>query len=433
MSEDGPAGNVARQPRRASLVENSAGGADDMLIPRATRPASATAKIGPSEVLSIRIDEPGSFPWQVFHDRHPKLLAQITEAYPYSAAQRRGLQVLLDETLNHPMTPLPESAPDRGAWDQWGHGYFGLPWMRVPFLWAESYFYRRLLGAVEFFEPGPWYWFDPFGFLKQAELTDPALEDELGWIAAARQLPQRERTRALLHASLWGNRADLGFRIGLVGNQDGDRGVNVVADDTETVLNALETGGHRRVALVADNAGREILADLVLIDHLLERRIADTVVLHVKPHPYYVSDATTPDVVACLRRMATIHGASADIAGRLRDARSDGRLELYTHWFYSSPLPFHDLPDDLAGEFGRASLTLLKGDLNYRRLVGDLHWLPTTPFADVASYFPSPVVTLRTLKSDVVVGLDAPLVAVLDTTDSAWRTRGTHGLVQAEL
>ena len=49
----------------------------------------------------------------------------------------------------------------------------------------------------------------------------------------------------------------------------------------------------------------------------------------------------------------------------------------------------------------------MKGDLNYRRLVGDRLWPPTTPFADVTAYFPGPVAALRTLKSDVIVGLDA--------------------------
>ncbi|MEV0611489.1 ARMT1-like domain-containing protein [Polymorphospora rubra] len=59
------------------------------------------------------------------------------------------------------------------------------------------------------------------------------------------------------------------------------------------------------MCLVADNAGRELLADLVLVDHLLAAGLAERVTLHVKPYPYYVSDATTADVVGCLRRLAS--------------------------------------------------------------------------------------------------------------------------------
>ena len=59
------------------------------------------------------------------------------------------------------------------------------------------------------------------------------------------------------------------------------------------------------------------------------------------------------------------------------------------------------MPADLAEEFAASSLTLLKGDLNYRRLVGDRPGRRATPFADVTAYFPGPVAALRTLKSDV--------------------------------
>jgi hypothetical protein len=42
------------------------------------------------------------------------------------------------------------------AWSAWGAGLFGRPWLDAPFLWSESYFYRRLLDATGFFGPGPW-------------------------------------------------------------------------------------------------------------------------------------------------------------------------------------------------------------------------------------------------------------------------------------
>ncbi|MBO0869293.1 MAG: DUF89 family protein, partial [Micromonosporaceae bacterium] len=151
------------------------------------------------------------------------------------------------------------------------------------------------------------------------------------------------------------------------------------------------------------------------------------------PRPYYVSDATTADFVACLRRMRAAGSAAADVARRIGQAAAGGRVILYTHEFYCSPLSYHQLPADLADELGRMSLTVMKGDLNYRRLVGDLHWPATTPFADTTSYFPSPVVALRTLKSDVIVGLDPATVSHLDSCDPAWRTNGSHGLVQARL
>jgi len=75
-------------------------------------------------------------------------------------------------------------------------------------------------------------------------------------------------------------------------------------------------------------------------------------------------------------------------------------------------------------------VTILKGDLHYRRLVGDRDWPPITRFADVAAYFPGSVATLRTLKSDVITGLNPATVADLDATGQPWRTGGNHGLIQ---
>ncbi|MFJ6622662.1 ARMT1-like domain-containing protein [Kitasatospora sp. NPDC091335] len=47
------------------------------------------------------------------------------------------------------------------------------------------------------------------------------------------------------------------------------------------------------------------------------------------------------------------------------------------------------MPVDLRAEFMGAGMTVLKGDLNYRRLVGDRFWPPTTLFAERVSCFPT--------------------------------------------
>jgi len=204
-----------------------------------------------------------------------------------------------------------------------------MPWLDAPFLWSESYFYRRLLDAIGFFEPGPWRWVDPFEDLKAAELADPGLEPDLAALDDLQRLPAGEQGAAKLLASLWGNRADLGFRIGRSPQAREQESSRLVADDSADLRAAL--GPDASVIIVADNAGRELLADLVLIDHLLQQGHARAIMLHVKPWPYYVSDATTTDVLACLRRLARTSGSAAEIAHRVHAAMADGRLGLYTH------------------------------------------------------------------------------------------------------
>ncbi len=88
------------------------------------------------------------------------------------------------------------------------------------------------------------------------------------------------------------------------------------------------------------------------------------------------------------------------------------------------------MPEDLRKEFADAELTILKGDLNYRRLVGDRLWHLTVPFAELTAYFPGPVAALRTLASDVIVDLDQGTLDALERSGAAWRTSGTHPLIQ---
>lgn len=379
----------------------------------------------PPELLN---NDPRGFAWKVWHDRTPKLVAQIRDALPFGPQQRAALDALLMEVECGLISPLGPHAHDRQQWEVWGAPYFGTSWQDAPFLWSESFFYRRLLDAVGFFEPGPWRWVDPFEFLKAAELRDPGLQPDLEALDRLTSLGQADQDRAMLLSSLWGNRADLGFWIGASRNSDAAWQGALIADQSAELWAALRRGDY--VVVVADNAGRELLSDLLLIDHLLRHRAVAAVSLHVKPHPYYVSDATTTDVAACLRRLAEAGGSAAETADRLHAALAAGQLTVGTHEYYCAPWSFHRMPADLGAQLGKASLVMLKGDLNYRRLVGDRSWPPDTPFGDVTSYFPSPVAALRTLKSDVVTGLDRAGVEDLDATGEAWRTDGNHGLIQ---
>ena len=111
----------------------------------------------------------------------------------------------------------------------------------------------------------------------------------------------------------------------------------------------------------------------------------------------------------------------------MSSASGRGRFTVATDPFWGGPSTFHALPPGLLAGL---DLTIAKGDLNYRRLVGDCHWPATTPFADLAGHFPTAVGALRTLKSDVAAGVDPGVVARLDASGEPWRISGAYGLVQ---
>jgi hypothetical protein len=359
-------------------------------------------------VFTIGVE--GSFPWRVFHQRHPELIRRLLDAHPYSPGQRSKVNTLLASTLDGVIPPLQAEAFDRPLWRDWDRGHFGKPWSEAPFLWAESYFYRCLLDAVGYFDTGV----DLFAPFKAAELDDPALDHDFQWI-------RHTRLDTALTGSLYGNRADLGFQL-LAGKADSAH-APLMADDSAALEHFLTTHVPIRVTFVLDNAGRELLSDLVLADHLLTNGLARDIVLHTKPYPYFTSDATATDVGDCLRRLRNLPGGAGD---RLHQAAAEGRLSIRTHPFHAAPLSFHDMPADLADDLA-GGLTIFKGDLNYRRLVGDRDWDPAGSFQDAVAYLPGPAATLRTLKSEVVLGVSPDRLPGLPAD---WRISGHNALIQ---
>ncbi|MGW2821113.1 damage-control phosphatase ARMT1 family protein [Streptomyces sp. NPDC001443] len=379
-------------------------------------------------------DEPGSFPHGVLAERHPAIIRQVRDALPYGPDVRSALDALLENCAEGVLEPLPDGAHDLDRWRTWGlDTYAGRSWFEVPWLWSESYFYRQLLQAVGYFAAGPWQGIDPFRPSKLAELAAPETDAELAALDDLADRPADEQAEALLHGSLWGNRADLGFRLSDPGGPAAGTTPALVADAGAALWSLLPPGGTGTLCLVADNAGRELVPDLLLVARLLEEGRVERAVLHIKPYPYYVSDATTADVLDAVRRLTEAPGAAGGYGRRVRDALTDGRIRLRAHPFACAPLGYAEMPAELYGEFGAADLTVFKGDLNYRRLVGDRRWPPTTPFAEATAYFPGPVAALRTLKSDVVTGLDAATRDALDAAEGQrWRTSGRHALIQVK-
>jgi hypothetical protein len=290
------------------------------------------------------------------------------------------------------------------------------------------------LEATRYFQPGAWQGLDPFRVKKQAELKPdvaPRLVD-----TTLRDLPVdlRKRFEVLLYASLWGNRIDLSYavsaQVGRAARLEDER-INLLVDDAVRVWDFVSAQPRLRWIIITDNAGTELLMDLALADFLLASGLAARVEMHLKLQPFFVSDAMLSDVEAGVAALARGGDEARALSKRLHAHVTNGLLRLTMHWFYATCLFYFQLPDDLRADLSAADFVVVKGDANYRRLLGDAHWLPTASFEHATAYFPSPFVALRTLKAEIITGLRQGQAEQLQSQDPQWLVNGRRGVVQA--
>jgi hypothetical protein len=255
-------------------------------------------------------------------------------------------------------------------------------------------------------------------------------------------------TRALLLRSLWGNRADLSLTGGKVHSDAaaGDAGDTshdalLLVDDSTAASADVEAllGGSapHSIGIVLDNCGLELLTDLAWADALLTAGGPSfSVTLWVKPAPIFVSDAMAKDVHSHVAAMASMTSADATALARSLQAHlSSRRLRLCTHPFFNGPDALWDAPSSLVEALRAHDLVVFKGDANYRRLLGDRHWVHEAPFASVVHRVTSrggpTVVALRTCKAGLICGLSAAKEAEAAARHPAdWLTSGMYGVVQ---
>lgn len=378
----------------------------------------------------VRTDHTNPFANHTMRVRVPETIQNTLDTNPdYPDAIKAALQHLRDEIAGDaPIRPVALPAPDYDDWAAMVAPYAGDTWHNTLWFFAEVYAYRLIMEAVRWWETGR----DPFLPIKYQEEASADLWTGVEEALAAHDPDQDAAARlgGVLHRALWSNRIDLSFKWSLErGTAVGDD--DLLVDHSAAVVRHL-LGGSGPVHVVADNYGRELAMDLVLIDGLLQTR-PDPVLLHVKYHPTFVSDATVPDVLRMLRLAKAHGGAVAVLAKRLTDALEVGRLRLVPEPYWNSTRALSDLPPRLQALFAQARLVIVKGDMNYRRLVADTIWPEGATFADAVGDFPAPLVALRAMKSDPLVGLPDGLVEKLDALDADWRWNGKRGVLQCSL
>jgi hypothetical protein len=372
-------------------------------------------------------DESNAFAHFSMAVRVPKILEEVIARNPdYSPAIQRAIAALADDIRNDaPMPALAFPTPDEPEWQPDWEERRGQTWLATQWFFAECYVYRCLMAATRYYETGR----DPFAPAKEEELRGPSLWRNLEAVLERSSENGERRLFGLLGAALWGNRVDLSYAVGTAFGADGEHD-DLLCDDRHWVVEHF-LAAHGDVHLVADNTGSELAMDLALADAVIGLSTA-RVTLHVKAHPTFVSDAIAADVWMLLAAMRGRAGSAEKLAQRLEQAFTAGRLRLAPDGFWNGPRFLWRRPARIARELDGADMVMLKGDANYRRAVGDALWPDGASFASATSYLAAPVVCLRTMKSDSLVGISQERIAELDRADASWRINGRRGIIQAK-
>lgn len=342
-----------------------------------------------------------------------------------------------------------DGGPDCETWRELLEPWVGISWLDAPWLIVEFYFYRRILSAIGYFdESSPTFLHDPFAVDKMNGLRAgmPAAEAlaKKANAFAKRAKGRSDRAdladelRLFVMVALWGNRMDLS--IWPESDEGGNRASEAFTealqagekyllwDDSKIVASALAEG-MRDVSIVVDNAGFELTCDLALADALVVSGVG-RVILRVKAHPVFVSDAMDKDCRDTIDAMtASADDETAAMGRRWASHLASGKWAIVPDFAWCQPQPFWALPKDTRDELKSSDLVVIKGDANYRRLLNDCLWELSTPFADVSSYFPAPLLALRSLKAELGCGIPMDRVAAVEN-EKDWMVTGKYGVVQ---
>eukprot|EP00041_Stephanoeca_diplocostata_P036154 m.1304367 g.1304367 ORF g.1304367 m.1304367 type:complete len:284 (-) comp24812_c0_seq2:2241-3092(-) len=269
--------------------------------------------------------------------------------------------------------------------------------------------------------------------------------------------PCRERRfRSLLQFSLWGNKMDLSLNPTLNSDLDAMEKMqsnseahldelksHILSDHSDALwakVEALRTTQPptARIDIVLDNAGYELFTDLCLAHWLINNGYAAQIIFHTKCIPWFVSDASVKDVQWVICQLQASPTEEIASLGRAFAKHLDaGAWKLVPHTFWTLPHEFHLLPDaapSLFATLNASDLIILKGDLNYRKLLADRDWPWDTPYSvATAGFSTTSYGSLRTLKANLCCGLDAQRAQATAAADSDWLTAGQYGVIQAHI
>ncbi|XP_053962991.1 damage-control phosphatase ARMT1-like isoform X1 [Anastrepha ludens] len=336
--------------------------------------------------------------------------------------------------------------PDKDLWNNFllnleegQNTFFG-----TCFLYSECYVFRRLISYLE--NTKTLKKFDYYALKKERALINFSTTIEVMLFGIRAVQASDDVLRFLLRLNLWGNQCDISadttkYKVKKKGPFEHLREYekNIIIDSSNSIINCFKSADHSKPVLVdfiSDNTGYELVVDFMLANYLLETKLADKIRFHLKAVPWFVTDATASDFYWTLDQLKKQTGRCTQEYAKLwLQYLSDGKFEVAeTEYFWTSPYEFYRMRDvrpDLYRQLAQAYMIIIKGDCNYRKLIGDFLWDASEPFITcIRGFQPANICSLRIVKTEIICGLSPEKNEVLTKIDKDWRLGGEYGTIQ---
>lgn len=327
----------------------------------------------------------------------------------------------------------------------------GVKWQDLPRRIADSLFYYKLSLALEANTViGNTATFDCFLDKKLANLrrSQPFLEEIAGRIPDIVMADNPlEALETFLYVSLWSMQKDRKLICedpNITGTAKKRRAFtdsirnqisHLVKNDCENVLKVFQEGKTSRgdVSIILGNTGKELVADLALAYTLITLNLCETVTFHTQKYTVNEFGATSVDVYGHIEHLADpVHSsvwAVRHFGEALRTHVYAGRLKIVDDKFWCLPTPMWNMPGHIESYLVKSRLVIVKGDNNYRRLLGDRDWSFETDISMALNYWPVSLCALRVIESDIGCGFDERTAAQAGF-NKAFMSSGKWGLIQ---
>ncbi|XP_049818677.1 damage-control phosphatase ARMT1 isoform X2 [Aethina tumida] len=246
-----------------------------------------------------------------------------------------------------------------------------------------------------------------------------------------------------LKLNLWGNKCDLSLTMGKVMSSDqfdiSELEPNLLVDDSSAVFDLIYNKDDLPlpdvIDIINDNSGYEVFTDFCIADYLISKGLISEVRFHVKSFPWFISDVTESDFMWVINQLMESQNETLSALGeKWNTYQYTGKWKVMTHEFWTYPHEFKHMKavaPDLYTQLSETRLLIFKGDLNYRKLLGEKNWDPATPFTtSLQDFNPAPLCALRTVKAHLISGLKPGVAEKLDATNPKWMETGDYGVIQ---